>query len=59
MSETGIAIVELLSRKPERYRCRIPDLDSGSMSLLFIGEMNDEWNVKMYSLIKKRVIGKS
>ena len=24
-----------------------------------LGEMNDEWNVKMYSLIKKRVIGKS
>ena len=29
------------------------------MSLSFIGEVNDEWNVKMYSLIKKRVIGKS
>ena len=35
------------------------DPDSGSISLLFIGEVNDEWNVKMYSLIKKRVIGKS
>ena len=28
------------------------------VTLVYWG-MNDEWNVKMYSLIKKRVIGKS
>ena len=31
----------------------------GACHSRLLGEMNDEWNVKMYSLIKKRVIGKS